>query len=190
MSVSTILREFLVGHHVPFEHHVHPTAYTGQEIASSMHLSGRDIAKTVVIEADGALLLAVVPADQRVDLVHLRFVTRAANIRIAGRKGICGSIPNLRTGGRATVRKPVRSGHLLRHVTGAGRLHRVQCREPYRHYSDGVRRLQATGKTDDDRPGRTSPSARRLSRQVVLEAADYTCNPRSFSVHFTWPAYM
>jgi len=98
MSVSTKLREFLVGHHVPFEHHVHPTAYTGQEIASSMHLSGRDIAKTVVIEADGALLLAVVPADQRVDLVHLKFVTRAANIRIAGEREFAEAFPTCEPG--------------------------------------------------------------------------------------------
>lgn len=98
MSISTKLKEYLDSQRVPFEHHVHPTAYTAQEVASSMHLPGRNIAKTVVIEADGALLLAIVPANQRVDVHHLQFITRAANIRIADEREFAEVFPSCEPG--------------------------------------------------------------------------------------------
>jgi Ala-tRNA(Pro) deacylase len=98
MPISTKLKEYLDRQGVRFEHHVHPTAYTAQETASSMHLPGRDIAKTVVIEADGALLLAIVPANQKVDLHHLKFITRAANIRIADEREFSEAFPSCEPG--------------------------------------------------------------------------------------------
>lgn len=98
MPTSTKLKEYLDRQGVPYEHHVHPTAYTAQEIASSMHLPGRNIAKTVVIEADGALVLAVVPANQRVDLNHLKFITRSANIRIADEREFAAVFPSCEPG--------------------------------------------------------------------------------------------
>jgi Ala-tRNA(Pro) deacylase len=98
MPISPKLKEYLDKERVSFEHHVHPTAYTAQEVASSMHLPGRNIAKTVVIEADGALLLAIVPANQRVDVHHLQFITRAANIRIADETEFAEAFPSCEPG--------------------------------------------------------------------------------------------
>ncbi len=180
MSVSTKLREFLVGHNV---------------LRASR-------SPDCIYGAGNSLLDA--PVGQRhcqdgCDRSRRRIAacchsrgsegrSRAPQIRdTSGQypnssKGIAEAFPTCEPG--AVPRLETCSVLPLRHVTGAGRLHRVQWREPYRHYSDGLRRLQATGKTDDDRPGRTSPSAGRLSRQVVLEAADYTCNPRSFHLAY------
>jgi len=98
MSISTKLREYLDQQHVAYEHHEHPTTYTAQETASSMHLPGRDIAKTVVVKADGALILAVAPANQRVDLQHLKFITRAENIRIASEEEFADAFPSCESG--------------------------------------------------------------------------------------------
>lgn len=94
MSISIKLREYLDQQRVAYEHHEHPTAYTAQETASSMHLPGKDIAKTVVVKADGALVLAVAPANQRIDLQHLKFVTRAENIRIATEEEFADAFPS------------------------------------------------------------------------------------------------
>jgi Ala-tRNA(Pro) deacylase len=98
MSVSAKLREYLETSGVAFEHHVHPTAYTAQEIAESMHVPGKEMAKAAVIKADGALLVAVMPANQKVSLEHLKFVTRAENIRLADEKEFRDAFPSCEAG--------------------------------------------------------------------------------------------
>lgn len=98
MSVSTILNETLSNRHIPFEHHVHATAYTARQIADVSHVPVAEMAKTVVIMADGRLLLAILPADRRVDLHHLQFVTRAQNIRLATEQEFMDAFPSCEVG--------------------------------------------------------------------------------------------
>ena len=98
MSISIKLREYLESRDVRFEHHVHPTAYTAQETAEAMHVPGKDFAKTVVIKADGALLLAVIPADRKVNLHHLQFVTRSEYIEIATESDFKEAFPTCEVG--------------------------------------------------------------------------------------------
>jgi Ala-tRNA(Pro) deacylase len=83
MSISTKLRDYLDQNGVAYEHHVHPTTFTARDTAASIHVPDREMAKSVVIHADGALLLAVIPSNERVALDHLKFITRAENIRLA-----------------------------------------------------------------------------------------------------------
>ena len=98
MSISAKLREYLTENGVEFEHHVHPTAYTAQRVAESLHVPGKELAKSVVITADGALLLAVVPSDQRVNLEHLRFITRSENMRLATEQEFVDAFPSCEPG--------------------------------------------------------------------------------------------
>ena len=49
----------------------HSPAFTAQEIAAASHISGREIAKTVILQIDGELTMAVLPASHRIDLEHL-----------------------------------------------------------------------------------------------------------------------
>ena len=71
MSVIPRLRELLDRHGARYQVLEHSPAYTAQETAHSMHLPGREIAKVVVIRHGGALSLAVLPAQSRVDLERL-----------------------------------------------------------------------------------------------------------------------
>ena len=98
MSVSVKLSEFLNSMGVAFIHHVHPTAYTALETAASIHVPGKEVAKSVVIKADGILLLAVLPADSQVDLHHLKFVTRSENIGLATEKEFKDAFPSCELG--------------------------------------------------------------------------------------------
>jgi Ala-tRNA(Pro) deacylase len=98
MSISTKLREYLDQTHVPFEHHVHPAAYTAQRTAESLHVPGREMAKSVVINADGILLLAVVPSNHRVNLDHLKFITRSENMRLASESEFTDAFPSCEPG--------------------------------------------------------------------------------------------
>ena len=61
--------------HQGFEHHVHPAAMTAQELAAAEHVSGRRVAKPVVVRMDGDLALAVVAATERLNLAALEEAT-------------------------------------------------------------------------------------------------------------------
>jgi len=61
--------------HQGFEHHVHPAVMTAQDLAATEHVSGRRVAKPVVIKMDGSLALAVIAASERLNLAALEEAT-------------------------------------------------------------------------------------------------------------------
>src|ERR1041385_1776670 len=75
MSVPTKVIEFLDQNHVRYEILHHPEAFTAQELAAVEHVKGKQHAKVVMVEAAGAQLMAVLPADHRVDLEKLDQLT-------------------------------------------------------------------------------------------------------------------
>jgi Ala-tRNA(Pro) deacylase len=58
----------------------HSPAFTAQCIAGLAHIPGKELAKTVMVELDSQLAMAVLPANLRVDLLQLK---KAANVRTA-----------------------------------------------------------------------------------------------------------
>ncbi len=75
------IKSFLDSHHVKYVVVSHSPAYTSQEVAASAHVSGREMAKTVVVELDGRKALAVLPANQKIVLQDLREVTGTDDVR-------------------------------------------------------------------------------------------------------------
>jgi len=61
----------------------HSKAYTAQEIAESAHVSGNDFAKVVMLKADEQMIMAVLPAPDKIDLKLFRQVLGARNIVFA-----------------------------------------------------------------------------------------------------------
>lgn len=54
---------------VLYEVMLHPRAFTAQAVAASLHVSGRDFAKPVIVKTlEGRMLMAVVPGPRHVDL--------------------------------------------------------------------------------------------------------------------------
>ncbi len=76
------LKDFLDSNHVKYISVQHSPAYTAQEIAACAHVSGKEMAKTVVVELDGTKALAVLPADQKVILQDLRDITGCERVRL------------------------------------------------------------------------------------------------------------
>jgi len=72
MSVSQRIRDYLDSQHVSYECVPHTQAFAAQEVAQSLHVPGRRFAKPIVLEADGRLLMAVLPATHRLDLPELK----------------------------------------------------------------------------------------------------------------------
>lgn len=71
MSIPNRIREYLAENHVFYWRKIHPIAFTAQEVASLEHIPGREIAKTVVLKADGRMILAVLPADRVINMRRL-----------------------------------------------------------------------------------------------------------------------
>ena len=71
------LKEFLDSHKVKYVSMTHSPAFTSQEIAAAAHISGKQLAKTVIIKVDGHLAMVVVPANDQVNFAKLRDVIGA-----------------------------------------------------------------------------------------------------------------
>ncbi|MBL8796093.1 MAG: YbaK/EbsC family protein [Planctomycetia bacterium] len=59
--------QFLADHHISFETLPHAPAFTAQRRAKYLGLSGRQVAKTVLLRGPAGYLLAVLPATAQVD---------------------------------------------------------------------------------------------------------------------------
>ena len=77
------LKEFLDSHNMRYVIISHSVAYTAQGIAALTHISGKDLAKTVMVKIDGTLTMAVLPAASQVDLSRLATAAGAAHAVLA-----------------------------------------------------------------------------------------------------------
>jgi Ala-tRNA(Pro) deacylase len=77
------LKQFLDEQQVRYVTVRHSPAFTAQEVAASAHISGYEMAKTVMIKVDGKMAMAVLPAPLHVDLRHLRELTGVDTIDLA-----------------------------------------------------------------------------------------------------------
>lgn len=77
------LKEYLDREHVKYVTIQHSPAYTAQEIAASAHISGKEMAKTVIVKLDGKMAMAVLPASRRVVLDLLAETVGARDVELA-----------------------------------------------------------------------------------------------------------
>jgi Ala-tRNA(Pro) deacylase len=92
------LFEFLDTNKIKYTVITHSTAYTSMEIASISHVPGQELAKTVMVELDGALAMAVLPASYQVDLGALQTGSGATKARLASEIEFKGSFPDCEAG--------------------------------------------------------------------------------------------
>jgi Ala-tRNA(Pro) deacylase len=71
MSISTRLKSFLDESQIPYSVVTHSTAYTAQGAAATMQISGKELAKSVVLSTGEEMILAVLPAPNHVRLDQL-----------------------------------------------------------------------------------------------------------------------
>ncbi len=92
------LEAYFREHGVRYEVTPHPEAITAQEVAEVEHVSGHLVAKVVMADADGRLVMLVLPAPARVDLVRLRHGLRAKTVRLAREEEFAGVFPDCELG--------------------------------------------------------------------------------------------
>lgn len=102
MAVTAHLRNFLDHHDVRFEPVTHSRTFEMARAAQAAHVSGKNVAKGVMVKTDGDYVLAVTPASRKVDMDSLgRYlgtsVTLASEAEAARRFPDCefGAIPPL-----------------------------------------------------------------------------------------------
>lgn len=77
------LKEFLDSHKVKYVSMTHSPAFTSQEIAAAAHISGKQLAKTVIVKIDGHFAMVVLPANDQVNFAKLRETTGASEVDLA-----------------------------------------------------------------------------------------------------------
>lgn len=84
--------------HVWYKELVHPEAYTAQEIAATMHVKGRELAKPVMVRADGQLVMTVLPATWKVNFGKLREVLGKRDVKLAKEEEFKAMFPDCEPG--------------------------------------------------------------------------------------------
>ena len=113
MPLSKV-RDFLDAYNIPYLILSHPLAYTAQGTAALTHISGKELAKTVIVRIDGELAMAVVPASRHVDLPLLKRALGAHVVELASEQEFQSQVPRLRNRRHAAFRKPLRNVRLCR----------------------------------------------------------------------------
>ncbi len=84
MPIPINISQYLDEQHISYQSNRHTPAYTAQGIAQAQHLSGKKLAKVVMVVDDNKrMTMAVVPANCRVDLGRLGRLMNVNRIRLA-----------------------------------------------------------------------------------------------------------
>ncbi len=66
------LKNFLKENNIKYESITHLPASTAQETAARAHISGKNMAKTVMVKVKGELAMAILPANKKVNFILLK----------------------------------------------------------------------------------------------------------------------
>ena len=83
MPILTRLQDYLDEHKVSYQLIRHQEAYTASEIAHTLHISGKLLAKVVIIKADDRFVMAVLPSNYKVDFERLADTLGGEHVRLA-----------------------------------------------------------------------------------------------------------
>lgn len=92
------LREFLDSHGVKYVSIRHSPAFTAQEVAQSVHVSGRDFAKTIVVSIESGMAMVVLPASRRIVMSDLREMLQVPHVRLASEQEFRDLFPDCELG--------------------------------------------------------------------------------------------
>jgi Ala-tRNA(Pro) deacylase len=92
------LKEFLDQNGIKYVSIDHSPAYTAQEVAASAHITGRELAKVVIVELDKQMAMAVLPANRKIVLQDLREVTGSEQVKFASEEQFKQLFPDCETG--------------------------------------------------------------------------------------------
>jgi len=98
MPILKKLKEALDEAKITYEVYNHALAYTAQEIAAKQHFPGKEMAKVVMLDVDGALVMGVIPGSRKISLDLVRANLGAKNARLATEEEFIARFPNCEIG--------------------------------------------------------------------------------------------
>lgn len=96
--LSWTIQEYLVRHNVPYEQMVHPRAITARQTAHAAHISESKVVKTVVLSIEGRMVMAVLHANEKIDLARLRESLGVQNARLCTEREFKDRFPDCEVG--------------------------------------------------------------------------------------------
>lgn len=98
MTISTTVKKFLDKEQVKYDVAEHPLAYTASEVAGAQHIPGKKMIKSVIVKADGAFIMCVLPAIHMVDFAKLKKALGTKNVQLADEEEIATLFPDYDVG--------------------------------------------------------------------------------------------
>lgn len=98
MPIMRRLKEILDQARVSYEVYNHALAYTAQEVAATQHVSGKEMAKVVMLKVDGALVMGVLMGSQKVSLNRAKQSLGANEVRVATEDEFISRFPDCEIG--------------------------------------------------------------------------------------------
>ncbi len=98
MAIPQRIRDYLESQNMAFEPIHHAQAFTGQEVAHTLHMSGKRLAKTVVLDGDGKLVMAVIPASHHLNLPEFRAVLEVNRLQMLPESEMVKHFPDCEAG--------------------------------------------------------------------------------------------
>jgi len=92
------LKEFLESHNIRYVTIRHSQVFTAQEIAATTHVSGKQLAKTVMLKIDGKMAMAVLPAAYRIDFDLFKKAVGAKKVQLASEQEFKDMFPDCEVG--------------------------------------------------------------------------------------------
>ena len=92
------ITEYLDQQNVHYQVCSHRPTFTAQHMAAEEHVPGMDVAKPVVVQADGKYIMCVLPACCKVDLHKLREQLGVREVHLASEKEMAQIFPDCELG--------------------------------------------------------------------------------------------
>jgi Ala-tRNA(Pro) deacylase len=98
MTCRKRLEKVFRDENVKFSVTKHVEAYSAQRVAGLLHIPGEQLAKVVMVKADGELAMMVLAAPLRLDLVKVKKALKADAVRLAREEEFASLFPDCEVG--------------------------------------------------------------------------------------------
>ena len=98
MECRERLEQYLRENDVPFETMTHRQAFTMPEVAAALHVPGGQVAKVVMVNADGKMIMLVIPASHRLNFAQVRALLGSRKVSLAKEEEFADLFPDCETG--------------------------------------------------------------------------------------------
>ncbi len=92
------VKDYLDNNNIKYVIISHSPAYTAMEVAASAHVSGNELAKTVMVKLDEKMTMVVLPASYKIDFNQLKDESGAVTVQLAAEEDFIEMFPNCEVG--------------------------------------------------------------------------------------------